>query len=234
MWQSSSFGLFTPAWASVPSAVVVLQVTDCVCFLCSLQATLGRPVGWAESVKQNPKKQLRHDVAKEGLRPPGDVIKLLNHLPCCWRCSSGAIVALHSAGSHLVRLQQRQLVGLISPGHAVLHSNLRELLQTAAAGLKWDLILSTEGQQQNQCCPLTKSLLSRCHPGYCCCDRCPPGNFTSFFKKNGKVMLLWEESRMFKKSPEAAAAFSTCRNEMVGRGASFFWEWMCCTWQRDL
>lgn len=38
-----------------------------------------------------------------------------------------------------MRPQQRQLVGLISPGHAALHSNLRELLQTAAAGLKWDL-----------------------------------------------------------------------------------------------
>lgn len=113
--------------------------------------------------------------------PPGDVIKLQNHLPCCWHCSSSAIVSLHSAGSHLVRPQQRQLVGLISPGHAVLHSNLRELLQTAAAGLKWDWILSTEGQEQNQCCPLTKSLLSRCHPGYCCCDRCPPGNFTTSF-----------------------------------------------------
>lgn len=137
--------------------------------------------GWIS--KKTPKEQLRGDAAKEGLRPSGDVIKLRNHLPCCWRCSSSssAIVTLHSAGSHLVRPQQRQLVGLISPGHAVLHSNLCELLQTAAAGLKWDSILSTEGQEQNQCCPLTKSLLSTCHPGYCWCDGCPPRNFTSFF-----------------------------------------------------
>lgn len=60
----------------------------------------------------------------------------------CWH-SSGAIGVLHSAGSHLVRPRQKQLVGLISPARAVLRSSLHKLLQTAAAGLDRDLQRTT-------------------------------------------------------------------------------------------
>lgn len=81
------------------------------------------------------------DTAKKGLGLQVMWVNLWSTC-LCWH-SSGAIGVLHSAGPHLVRPLQQQLVGLISPARAVLRSSLHKLLQTAAAGLDRDLQRTT-------------------------------------------------------------------------------------------
>lgn len=138
----------------------------------------------------------------------------------CWR-SSGAIGVLHSAGSHLVRPRQQQLVGLISPARAVLRSSLHKLLQTAAAVLDQDLQRTTVSSadwrsgtesmlafNQISVIKLSAGLLLR----WWTFSRVSQHPF--FWKWRGNIIMRSRRKLADKSHPEAPAAhaqFRTCR-----------------------